>query len=423
MTVQGEIIAIGDELLCGRVINTTSSFAARQLVSAGYSISKITIIGDKPEDIKKSLLESIDRAAFILVTGGLGPTTDDITNEVVADALGLKLVLNEHIMNKILAMEKRLGLDHLPMREKLAWLPEGAELLNPEGSAAGYMLSYKGIPLFFLPGVPSELEDHIVNQVLPRMEKLMFNKRLVVKQHIFRVFGLQETDINTMFLDIEPENDDITIGYYPNFPEVHISVTVKGKDANNVSKTFTEVCKRVRGLLRDYIVAEGEETLESVLGNLLREKDARLSLAESCTGGLIASRITRTSGASEWFDHAVVSYSNSAKENALGVSHDTISKYGAVSYECCMEMLKGVSSKTEYGLAVTGIAGPSGGSEEKPTGTVYIGLKTPDKYIVEHFWFPGNRNRVQEMTAETALDWLRRYLVYGTYVPGYRPVG
>ena len=416
----GEIIAIGDELLSGKVINTTSSFAARKLMEAGYEIKRISIIGDNPKDIKQSLLTAITRSKFVIITGGLGPTSDDITNEVVADALGLKLTLNQEIFNRIIEVEKRLGLKHSKMREKLAWLPEGAEVLNPKGSAAGYLLLYKDMPLFFLPGVPEQLKDHMVNQVIPRLNKLL-PTNLIVKQHLFRTFGLQETDINEMFFDLERSSELLTIGYYPKFPEVHITITVKGTNKEEIDKVFLKGCEEIRKILGDAIIAEGDETLESVLGNLLLKKQAQLSVAESCTGGLIAKRITGVPGASNWFDRGVVTYSNQAKQEILGVSSETLENYGAVSRQCCHEMVSTDAFKTPYALAVTGIAGPSGGSKEKPVGTVFIGLKTPEKIVVERFWFPGNRIRVQQLTAQTALDWLRRHLLNGSYVPGYRP--
>lgn len=421
--MRGEIIAIGDELVSGRVVNTTSSFAAHCLFAAGYVTARITTVGDEPEAIEECLLAAIRRSNFVLVTGGLGPTTDDITNEVAAKVLSRPLVLYPEILAQLRNAESQLGLSPLPMRDKLALLPGGAEVLNPAGKAAGHLLVHNGVPLFFLPGVPEELEDHMVRQVLPRLARFV-PQRHVLLQRTFKVFGLLETEINARFEDLEGSNETLSVGYYPNFPEVHVTVTVKdveqGQAAANA--TFLAACDRVKERLGPAIVAEGEETLEEVVGRLLVEKGGRLGLAESCTGGLVAYRVTQVPGSSEWFERGVVTYSDLAKQEMLGVSSETLGRSGAVSEETALEMVEGICQRANvtHCLALTGIAGPTGGTQEKPVGTVYIALATPERTVVERFAFQGTRAMVQALAAEAALDWLRRFLVYGTYVPGYR---
>jgi len=421
--MHGEIIAIGDELVSGKVLNTTGSFAANKLFSAGCQITRITSIGDDPDDIEECLLTAIKRSEYVIITGGLGPTSDDITNEVAAKALGRPLVPNEVILEKIRRAERRF-VNPVSLSEKLAWLPEGAEVLNPEGCAAGYLLIHKDIPLFFLPGVPGELEDHMVQRVIPRLNELIAGK-LYVRQQTFKVFGLTETEINTLLEKLESSRDGLSIGYYPNFPEVNVTATVKGVNPEEVNKIFEMACDTIKKHLDKNIVAVNEETLEEVVGRLLSENHGVLVLAESCTGGLLSQRVTSIPGSSGWFERAVITYSDKSKEDLLGVSRETLSCYGAVSHRTAEEMADGVKrlAGTGYSLAVTGIAGPSGGTSQKPVGTVYIALSTPERTVAERFQFAGTRHMIQVLAAETALDWLRRYLSYGTYFPGYRSAG
>jgi len=411
--MHGEIIAIGDELLSGKVLNTTASFAANKLFSAGCQVTRITSIGDDPDDIEECLLAAIKRSKYVIITGGLGPTTDDITNEVAAKALGRPLVLNEMILEKIRKAKRRF-VNPVSLREKLAWLPEGAEILNPEGHAAGYLLIHQDVPLFFLPGVPGQLEDHMVQRVIPRLNKFI-SKKLNIRQQTFKVFGLSETEINALFENLESSRDGLSIGYYPNFPEVNVTATVKGLNPEKVAKIFQMACNTIRQLLDKNIVAVNEETLEAIVGRLLLKNHGVLALAESCTGGLLSQRVTSIPGSSEWFERGVITYSDKSKEDLLGVSHETLSRYGAVSSQTAEEMANGVKhlAGTGYSLAITGIAGPAGGTSQKPVGTVYIALSTPERTVVEQFRFFGTRRMIQALAAETALDWLRRYLSYG----------
>jgi nicotinamide-nucleotide amidase len=419
--MHGEIIAIGDELVSGKVLNTTASFAANKLFSAGCQVTRITSIGDDPDDIEECLLAAIKRSEYVIITGGLGPTTDDITNEVAAKALGRPLVLNEMILEKIRRAERRF-VKPVSLREKLAWLPEGAEILNPEGHAAGYLLIHQDVPLFFLPGVPGQLEDHMIQRVIPRLSKFI-SKKINIRQQTFKVFGLSETEINALFEKLESSQDGLSIGYYPNFPEVNVTATVKGLDPEKVAEIFQMACNTIKQLLDKNIVAVNEETLEAIVGRLLLRNHGVLALAESCTGGLMSQRVTSIPGSSGWFERGIITYSDKSKEDLLGVSHETLSRYGAVSSQTAEEMADGVKhlASTGYSLAITGIAGPAGGTSQKPVGTVYIALSTPQRTVVEQFRFFGTRHMIQALAAETALDWLRRYLSYGTYFPGYRP--
>jgi nicotinamide-nucleotide amidase len=258
--MNGEIIAIGDELVSGKVLNTTASFAANKLFTAGCQVTRITSIGDNPDDIEECLLAAIKRSKYVIITGGLGPTTDDITNEVTSKALGRPQVLNEIILEKIRRAKQRSA-NSVFLREKLAWLPEGAEVLNPEGRAAGYLLIHQDIPLFFLPGVPKELEDHLINRVIPMLSRFVPEK-IYIRQQTFKVFGLSETEINNLFEKLESSQDGLSIGYYPNFPEVNVTATVKGPDSEKVAEIFHMACNTIEQMLGIHVVAVNKKLLK-----------------------------------------------------------------------------------------------------------------------------------------------------------------
>lgn len=421
--MHGEIIAIGDELVSGRTINTTSSFAARKLFDAGYSIRRITVIGDYIPVIVECINAAILRSKFLIITGGLGPTADDITNEAVSKALGLPLEENTRILEKISECEERHNITYdETFKHKLSMLPKGAEVLNPDGHAAGYLLMQDGIPLFFLPGVPNQLENHILNQVIPRLKQMLGIGKSVM-QKTFKIFGLSEIEVNARLSRIESRYSGLSIGYYPNFPEVHVTVTLKGESSEETRNSCYEACSAIRDTLGLYVIAEDDNTLEAVTGRLLVRKNAMVSVAESCTGGLLGQRLTDVAGSSAWFERGVTTYTNRSKEEILGVPHDMLVRHGAVSSEVATSMAEGIRrlSGTEYSLSITGIAGPGGGTPEKPVGTVFIGMATPEKTTALRFNFPGSRDKVRITATETALDWLRRHLTDGSYIPGYKP--
>ncbi|MGB9712168.1 MAG: CinA family nicotinamide mononucleotide deamidase-related protein [Dissulfurimicrobium sp.] len=411
----GEIIAIGDELVTGRVQNTTSTFAANRLFLAGYQVKGITMIGDDAEAIKAALLSAMTRANFVIITGGLGPTSDDITNEAVAKALGRRLVVNEDILKKVYAERRVWGDTPDIMLEKLAFLPEGAEFLNPDGHASGYVIIDKGVFIFCLPGVPKQLEYLLTTQVIPRIEAA-FSSGFITRQRTFKVFGLQETEINVIVNRLLEEMDGINAGYYPDFPEVCLVVSAMGLDKDEVDKRFVKICREVEVALGESLIGTDGDTQESLAGALLSAKGESLAVAESCTGGLVAHRITGIPGSSQWFERGVISYSNRSKMEMIGVLPETLDRYGAVSRNVGIEMAEGIkkTAGTTYGLAITGFAGPGGGTASEPVGAVYIALSTPESTSCERFLFSGSRHEIQILSAETALDWLRRRLKYGS---------
>ncbi len=410
----GEIIAIGDELTSGRVLNTTSRFAAGLLFAAGHEIISMATVGDTPAEITKTLLRAIKRADFVIVTGGLGATSDDLTSEVVGKALGRPAIFHPDIFNKIKARLSRADDATLDRLKKLAVLPTGAEPLNPEAKMAGYLLVHESKPVFFLPGVPHEMQKLLPEKVLPRLAAWQEGNVKEVKQKVYKIFGLGENEINRRVIHLEEEEKEATvrIGYYPVYPEVHLSLAVLAEDSGIISDIFERLDREIKTALGDFLFGADDDTMESVVGELLQNKKKMLATAESCSGGLIGHRITSVPGSSNYYTGGVIAYSNDLKEIFLDVDADMLHRHGAVSPEVAKAMAEGIRSRTaaDIGLSVTGIAGPAGGSKEKPVGTVFIGLAADEKTIVVPCRFSGDRWQVQEATAVTALDLVRRLL-------------
>jgi len=421
----GEIIAIGDELTSGRIANTTSGFAAQQLFIAGHEIFAMQTIGDTPELIGDALKQALRRVDFVIVTGGLGPTTDDLTNEAVSEALNRPPTLYPEILKKIHDHMGDTGNSSVSL-EKLAWLPKGAEILNVQSRMAGYLLVYDGKPIFFLPGVPSQMKELLVEHVLPCIAGWTRDDRNHVRQRVYRVFGLPESAINEKLKTIE-QTSLIKIGYYPVDSEVHVSLTVLGRSQEESDALFAELNEHIIATLGDAIYGFNHDSMASVVGVLLTKSGQKLSVAESCTGGLISSKITEVAGSSAWFAGGVVAYSNDLKEQMIGVKPRLLSEHGAVSAPVARAMARGIAERaaTEIGLAVTGIAGPNGGSAEKPIGTVYIGLYANGGMTDRLLRLSGNRKQIQEKTAQTALDLVRRTLLKNhksSPAPHLRPI-
>lgn len=410
----GEIIAIGNELTSGRVLNTTSRFAAGLLFGAGHEIISMTTIGDTPAEISKTLLRAIKRSDFIIVTGGLGATSDDLTSEAVGQTLGRPTVFHPEIFNKIKARHSHADKETFRAMEKLAVLPSGAEALNPEAKMAGYLLVHDSKPIFFLPGVPHEMQELLVSKVIPKLGAWQERETDVVKQRVYKVLGLGETEINRRVSHLEKAGDSRTrIGFYPVFPEVHLSLAVIDKDEAAVESTLQHLDNEVKKVLGDALFGTDYDTIEGVVGELLQSQKKMLATAESCSGGLVGHKIASVPGSSNYFAGGVIAYSNDLKEKLLGVDADLLAKHGAVSSAVAMAMAVGIRSRTttDMGLSVTGIAGPAGGTPEKPVGTVFIGISTPDNSISIPCRFSGDRWQVQELSAVTSLDLARRFLL------------
>ncbi|UCG13157.1 MAG: CinA family nicotinamide mononucleotide deamidase-related protein [Deltaproteobacteria bacterium] len=415
----GELITVGDELLSGLVVNSNAARIAHDLGLAGFRLRWTTVVGDREEDITDALTHAMGRAAFILVTGGLGPTDDDRTSVAAARALGRPVgrdplsweVLNNHL--------KKLNLSMTPGIAKMADLPEGAKRIDLVGPRAGFYLEDSGTPLFFLPGIPEEMTDMMASFVLPTLKK-QFPGRAELRSRLLRTLGLRESEINYRLANLETKYPDLNFGYLPRFPENHLTLTVQAATAAAAESLLEEVAQEVARRLGLYVYGQGNDSLEKVVGRLLLEKGHTLALAESCTGGLIAHRITNSPGSSAYFDRAIVTYSDTAKVVHLFVSPKIIARHGVVSLQVAEAMVRGLQEQTKatMALAVTGVAGPSGGTPEIPVGTVFLALLCNGALRIEGFQFRVERLKVKGAAAATALDWLRRAMIDDSFFPG-----
>lgn len=408
------LIFIGDELIYGAINNTNSIVAGKILTSYGFEIGEIITLPDNIDIIADYLKALTKKYDFLIISGGLGPTDDDLTNLAVTKAFNLKLREYPEFLSAIYsAREYKLSQE---LAKKMALLPEGAIPLSKDFSSAGYLLEIENKPLFFLPGVPHQFDNLLNTEVIPRLLNLSAEtKEQIIKT--LRFFDLNETDLN-QFINTFPDEilSSIKIGYYPVFPEVKL--ILRGKNEKDLH-VFIE---KLKEKFASYLISEKDKNLPQVIGELLQERKEKLTTAESCTGGLLASFITSVSGSSLYFDRGFVTYSPESKIELLGVNPETIKKFDVVSYEVAIEMAEGARKKTgvDYALSITGFAGPTGGTPENPVGTVYIGFSYKNKIKAFRFSFLGERRDIQILASYTSLDILRRYLLYGEGFFSYR---
>jgi len=370
-----EILTIGDELLRGEIVDSNKSYLSDRLLSLDIETRFHTSVRDDPEDMIEAFERARTRSGVVLVSGGLGPTRDDLTIEILARAFGRKLVLHEPSLAAIRAFFERFGREMAKNNEKQAWFPEGAEALpNPVGTAPGTLLR-EGDTLFFcMPGVPRELHRMMDEQVLPRIAAVQPGGR-VVRSRLLRTFGMGESNLDERLGDLARDGD-VVLGFRTSFPDNLLRPLARGDSAEEAETKLAGVVEAIRERLGAMVYGEGEEPLESVLGAMLRDAGETLAVAESCTGGELAERITRVAGASDYFLGGVVAYANEAKTKLLGVSPALLAEHGAVSEPVVCAMARGVRERlgADFGVATTGISGPGGGSEEKPVGTVFVAV-------------------------------------------------
>ncbi|MCC6642251.1 MAG: competence/damage-inducible protein A [Deltaproteobacteria bacterium] len=410
--MKAEILTIGDELLRGEIIDSNKAFLAERLLRIDVETRFQSSVGDDPADMEDALRRAARRADVVLVSGGLGPTRDDLTIDVLAKTFDRKLVLHAPSLAAIRDFFARLGREMAEVNAKQAWLPDGAEVLpNPIGTAPGCLVLAGEVPIFCLPGVPRELERMMDEQVLPRLEARQAG-RTVVRARILRTFGMGESNLEEALSDIA-QDGAVTLGFRTTFPDNLLRPLARAATVADAEARLDAVCTAIRERLGALVYAEGDEPLEAVAGRLLRERGATLAVAESCTGGLLAERITRVAGASSYFLGGVVAYANTAKQALLGVPADLIGRHGSVSEPVACAMAEGARERfgADFALATTGISGPGGGSAEKPTGTVCIALARADGTHAGRFVFPLDRERHRSLTVQIGLDWVRRTLL------------
>lgn len=414
--MQIEILSIGNEVVSGNIINTNAAWLSDQLWTEGFEVTRHTTIRDDEDQITQTLLNLQPTTKALIITGGLGPTVDDFTIEIAAKTFGLSLEKKEEILKELKRRFKKFGRPMTPNQEKQALIPQGGKALsNRIGTAPGVQLEYRGIHYFFLPGVPKEMKQIFRDSVLPwliqhRQPKIYF------KGKIFRCFGAAEAKLNSLvqpFLKDRISLGKSKIAFQVSFPEIFVKISSEGESLKEASSELLRASRPIRKVLAPYLYGEDSGTLEEVVGKLLIKKKQTLATAESCTGGVIANRITNVSGSSKYFLGGVVSYSNDLKMKLLGVSGKILKKYGAVSKETAIEMAKGAQKKlgADIAIAVTGIAGPTGGTKEKPGGTVHIALANRKGCEEKKFFFPYDRDWFKLTVSSIALNWVRKSLL------------
>ena len=409
-----ELIATGEELLDGRVVNSNTRDISAMIAEEGWSVARATTVGDDPEHLLRVFTEVAARADVAIMTGGLGPTDDDRTAEVVAAMAGVGLVLVPEALAQIEAFFQKLRRPMADSNKKQAHLPDGAILLqNHYGTAPGFLMKAQGCHFLALPGVPSEMRGMMKDHVLPRLREWGREEWNPPLYRRFKSFGTGESQIASLLKDLYPLSPGLDIGYRAKFPEVHLTLRYQGTDRGAGEKALEDLAAAVEERCARYIYGRGEVTFVEALGDLLRAQGKTLALAESCTGGLIAQKITAFAGVSDFFLMSAVTYSNHAKQALLGVTQESLEAGGAVSERVAREMAEGALRVSGAGVAVsvTGIAGPGGATPEKPVGTVHIAVADAEETTHRQYCFAGGRERVQVLTAYAALALVRRRLL------------
>jgi nicotinamide-nucleotide amidase len=405
-TTSAAVLTVGTELTRGEILDRNAAWLASELAELGHELGQISCVADVEADIVAALRRLAAAHAFVVVTGGLGPTSDDRTAESAAKAAETTVELDESEWRGILAkVQARLKTPNEGHR-KQAMLPKGCQpLINAAGTAPGFTLSIDGGSCFFLPGVPREMKRMFTEQVRPRLPSPQYT----VAVRRLRTYGLGESSVAARIADLEGRDPSVQLGYRVHFPEVDVKVQCRKSDREEAEHCAGTLASEVRTRLGDRVYGEGDEDFATVVARAVRQRGWRIALAESCTGGLIARTLTAVP-ASDYFVGAAVTYANSAKVALLGVREDTLRHHGAVSAEVAVEMAEGVRRVlgVDVGLAVTGIAGPTGGSSAKPVGTVHWALSGPDGTVAFAAVFTGERDEIQLAAAYSVMDLLRR---------------
>lgn len=398
------ILSIGTELTRGELANSNASWLAEQLTELGFEVDEEVTVADEVSRIVETLRRLAQRNAVLVATGGLGPTTDDLTAQAVAAAAGVSLVRDERSLEAIKRRFAAAGREMSPSNVKQAELPEGATVLeNAVGTAPGFAVTLGACRCFFFPGVPHEMQrmfdDHVQPVLAPLVDRRSHQVRL-------RTFGLPESRVGELLEGLEGANVGVTLGYRASFPEIEVKVLARSNSAAEAEEMASRVVREVRERLGDFVYGEGDDSYPAFVGRTLRDRGLTVALAESCTGGMVGSLLTDVPGSSDYLLLDAVTYSNASKTSVLGVSSELLRGYGAVSAECAAAMADGARrvAGSDIAVAVTGIAGPGGATEAKPVGTVWIGLaRRGRETVTEHYRLFGDRGRIRKLAAHQAL--------------------
>lgn len=411
--MRAEIISVGTEILLGDIVNTNTQFLAKELASIGIEVYRQEVIGDNEDRLLGILEEALKRSDMVITTGGLGPTKDDLTKETACKFFNMDLELHEKSLKQLEEYFSRMGRKIVESNYKQVYFPKEAIVLpNPNGTAPGAILEKNNKYIVILPGPPKEMKPMYLNHVRPYLIKKGDG---IIESKVVRVLGIGESMAAEKLKEFIENGVNPTVAPYAKEEDVIFRITAKAEREEEALKLIEPVKNKVKEILGEDVYGEGEDTtIERVVGDLLIKNKLKISTAESCTGGMIASRLVSISGISDAFLEGAVTYSNEAKVRTLNVKEETLKKYGAVSEETAREMAEGIAKRTGSDIAVvtTGIAGPGGGTEEKPVGLVYIGLYYKGEVFVYKNVFNGNRQEVRTKATVRALDIVRRKIMY-----------
>ena len=410
MTIAAQVICIGNEIMLGHIANTNAQLISNKLASIGIKTSKHVDIPDNPEVIISSIRKALSESEIVITSGGLGPTVDDMTLKCIGKALNKKLVFNKKTADRIKAHFKARKIKMPANNMRQALVPEGGiPVINNMGTAPGLIIPFNGRVLMAFPGVPFELYPMFENIAMPYLKK-HFKINQIIKSRVIKITGLSESRVNEIIEDILKISGKVQMGIYPYPEEIHVKITVTEENEKSAALAINKIEKQVKLRLKNYIFGYDNEKLGEIAGKKLIESKKTLAIAESCTGGLLSSRITDTPGSSGYFKLGLVTYSNESKNKLLNISMKTIKKYGAVSEQVAVLMAKNVRALAgaDYGIGLSGIAGPDGATDKKPVGLIYIALSTKNKTICGEFRFIGTRNLIKYKSTQASLNMLRK---------------
>ncbi|MDI3540844.1 MAG: nicotinamide-nucleotide amidase [Thermosediminibacterales bacterium] len=409
--MNSEIISVGTELLLGQIDNINTRIISQKLSEIGINVFFHTSVGDNRERISSVFKIALERSDLIIFTGGLGPTLDDLTKETVAEVLRLELNYDEDTLNRIRAFFKKMQREMPENNKKQALVPEGAITIpNENGTAPGIILQTGEKIIILLPGPPNEMEPMLNKFVIPFLRKRLSNE--VIKSRVLRFIGIGESSLEQKILDILKKQTNPTVAPLAKQGEVTLRITAKAKSEKDANELIEPIIQTIKERVGEYIYSYDNDPMEAVVGRMLIERRCTISIAESCTGGYLSHLLTNIPGISAVFDRGIISYSNKSKTEILNVPAEILKQKGAVSQETAISMASWIRklSGTDLGVAITGIAGPDGGTPLKPVGLVFIALSTDSGDLCEKYLFNGNREAIKRRSALAALDLIRRYL-------------
>lgn len=408
------ILTVGNEIINGVITDTNRETIARELRSVGIATRGMSSVGDDLFHIGDALRHAMDNARITIVSGGLGPTEDDKTAEAAAKFLGVPLETDAHQLACIEERFRNWGRPMSPSNAKQALFPRGSEPMpNNHGTAPGFLIERDGRIAMFFPGIPRELVRMLREQGIPRIRELLGISSLVFRTRTLYVYGLSESKLGELLADVSHDEEGFHLAFLPRFPIIRLRMDGAGTNTAAVDERLDAKQQAIEAIIKENILSDDGRTMEKVVLDLMQACGWTLALAESITGGMIGEMITRVPGSSKTFMGSIVCYSNDMKSRLLGVADETLRNHGAVSHECAREMALGAckAGSADLAVSVTGIAGPGGGTSEKPVGTFFLGLATPDTVLTRGFLLPGERGWVKTLAAMQALDLLRRHLL------------